>query len=381
MTRARPVALALAALAIAFSSALAWAPARAWAQQTHWPPEAEKRFHEALQLSLKGQHLEAAEAYRQVADWPEGGDWKERARALHASATELQTAHELEKALATYRELVQRFPRSDFVAVAERAANALEPAGVKGGLDYQRRWSEALDVLLPARTRHDRGDVDGARPGLEKAEVLLAALLEQHDDHPRIVDVAVALSETLARLRRYDEADAVAEKAVALAERAAKATGLSDGARADLARARQQRLDVRREVRIRLVAGRGAIALLVVLFVSLGFTRPWKRATRRLARLGAALVLADVLVALGAIAGAEHVRHTDDPDSLLTDPMAAVLVLGPGLVGIALALGFTISFPSRKGVLLAAAASVLGALATSTILIHQFGFDRLLPEF
>lgn len=372
MTRARAGLLAAALLALAPSVALA--------QQLHWPPEAERRFQDAIQLARKGQHKEAAAVYREIADWPDGGDWKERPRALHAAAMEWQAAHELGKALATYREVVTRFPRSDFVAVAERAAKALEPDGVTGGLDFQKRWSEALDVLLPARTRHDRGDLDGARPGLEEAETLLAALLRDHEDHPKAVDVALAESETLARLRRYDEADALAERGVTLAEREA-AKGTNDATRADLARARQQRADVRREVRLRLAAGAGALGLLAALFLGVASLRPWRRATRRLVRLAIGLAVADALLAAVAAGGAIYVRLRDDPDSLLSAPMAVALVLVPGACGIALALGYNAGLGGRRGAFVGALAGVLGALAASLILMHQFRFDRLLPAF
>lgn len=112
----------------------------------HWPPAAQARFQEALQLQLKGKHVEAAAVYREVAEWPDGGDWKERARALYAAASELEVARDLDHALETYREVVRRFPRSDFVSIANRAAEKIAPSGVAGGIDFQRRHREAMDV-------------------------------------------------------------------------------------------------------------------------------------------------------------------------------------------------------------------------------------------
>jgi tetratricopeptide (TPR) repeat protein len=358
---------------------LALVPGAALAQE-HWPPPAEKRFQEALQLQLHGKHAEAAAVYREVADWPEGGEWKERARALYAVASELEAARELERALATYRELVQRFPRSDFVSIANRAAQRLDPTGVSGGLEFQRLHREAWDVLVPAMSLHYRRELDAARPGLEKAEGLLRVLLRDHADHPQAVDVAVALSDVLIRLERLEEARAVALQAVTLAEREATKPGAPNTARGEVMNAERQVGEARRAIfchRLDL----GSKVLLVLLAIGFLRARPWVLATRAFVKLWLALMAFDVVLAGAAIFGAEYVRRRESPDSLLTDLDAALLVLIPGTIGITLALTFVVNYKGRRGAALAALAGVAGALAASICLVQSMGFFTILPEF
>jgi tetratricopeptide (TPR) repeat protein len=347
--------------------------------QDRWPPGAERRFQEALRLKLERKHREAAEAYRSVADWPEGGDWKERAQALYFAAAELHAAGELERALDTYREVERRFPKSDFAAVAHRDAERLQPAGVAGGLDFQRRHEAAWDVLSAALTLDVRGEREAARPGLEKALDLLQALLRDHRDHPGAVDVTIAMSDVLVRLDRLDEALAVAEEAVTLAERETKKPDAADAARGELLSARRQLGEARSALRGRAL-DRAGMSFLVALAVALACARPWRRLARRLVTLWLVLVAVDGALAVLAIVGFRYLR-AGDPDSIITDSVVAALVVVPGATGITASVLATASLGARRwsGVL-SATAGVLAALATSTCLVQHYRlFAALLP--
>jgi tetratricopeptide (TPR) repeat protein len=340
--------------------------------QTSWPEEAERRFQEALELASQGKHEEAAKAYRSVADWPSGGDFRERARALYRAAAELESARDLERALETYREVAVRFPKSDFVAVADRAAEALAPKGVAGGLDFRRRHEAALDVLLPAMTLARR-EPAAARPDLERALALLLALAHDYPAHPRATDVLVAISDVLVRLERLDEAVTVAEQALALAENVASGAHPSSTAPADVVSARRQVAEARRAVWCRSL-DRDAKVLLAVIALALGWARGWRRLTPRLVRAWIGLLAADVVLAALAAAAAEWVRRRENVDTLVGDDAAAALVLVPGGVGITVAFLSPVSRRGRLGAALTAVASVLGALATTVCLVHHYGF-------
>jgi tetratricopeptide (TPR) repeat protein len=348
--------------------------------QDQCPEAAQRRFQEALQLSLQAKHRDSASVYRSVADWPDGGDFPERARSLHAAASELEVAGDIEQALATYREVVRRFPKSPFAVLAGRAVQRIEPPGVSGGVEFQRRQAEALDVLLPAIALNERRDVDGARPGLEKAVTLLGDLLRDFEAHPKAVDVAIALSDALARLQRFGEAYAAAEKAIVLAEREASKPGAPNTVLGDVANAKKQYAATRRAFHLWLVADTGCKALIAVLGLILASRRPWLRLTRRHVKLLAVLTALEGVLALAAVVGAEYVRRFKDPDSVVTDGIAAVLVLVPGLLGVGLAVGLAGSVSGRRGAILGGACGVIGSLATSVCLIHYFRLYGLLPE-
>jgi tetratricopeptide (TPR) repeat protein len=368
----------LAALLIFLALVLSAGTVRA---DDHWPPAAEARFQQALQLALKGKHLEAAQVYREVVEWPEGGEFKERARALYAAAEQLEVAKDLDRALAAYRELVTRFPRSDFVSIANRAAERIAPSGVQGGIDFERRHREATDVLLPAMTAHYRRDFEKARPLLERALALLLALLKDHRDHPKAVDVAVAISDVYVRLERLDEALAYAQEALALAHREADKPGAPNTAQGDVINARRQLAEATTAIHARRL-DLASRALLLLLALVLLARKPWAVVTRRMAVLWLKLLALDgVLAIVGAVA-AEYVKRRENlTDSTLTDPIAALLVFAPGVVGTTVALGFTFSFKGRRSSLLAAAAAVAAALAASIILVQHFGFfTALIPE-
>jgi hypothetical protein len=147
-----------------------------------------------------------------------------------------------------------------------------------------------------------------------------------------------------------------------------------------VANAKKQLAASRRAFRSWLLADAGCKTLLAVFAIFLASRRPWRRLTRRHLRLAVALAAVDGVLALLAIVGAEYVRRFRDADSSLSDGIAAGLVLVPGLVGVAFAVGFAGSVRGRRGLLLGAVCGILGSLAASVSLIHHFGLYGLLPS-
>src|SRR5258708_3714887 len=100
-----------------------------------------------------------------------------------------------------------------------------------------------------------------------------------------------------------------------------------------------------------------------------------RRAALSLSRpAGAAARRAPRRAALGA-GGAEYVRRLEAPQGRPPLPIdnftAALLVFVPGAVGALLAGGFALSLRGKRGVILAALAGVLGALAVTTCLVEH----------
>jgi tetratricopeptide (TPR) repeat protein len=350
------------------------------------PPAAEERYQSALKTKLAAKanadgHRKAAELYRSVVEWPEGGNFKRRSEALYFVGEQLEAAGDLAQAVAAYRELVERFPKSDFVSVAKRAADRLDPQGVVGGLDFAARYDAAFTVYSNGMTLYDKRDFAAARPELEKSRALWEKLLQDHRAHPRAVDVAVNLSDALIRLERLDEAYAVAEDALRLGEREATKPGAPNTALGDVKNAQRQLSEASRAIWCKRLdlASKVALALMSVLIL---VRRPWKATTSRTIRLWVGLMVADALLSGAAVAANEYVKRRENiVDPLLTDDKAAVLVFFPAAVGIALALGARLSYKGRGGLALALLFGVAGALATSTCLVQYFGFfNAFLPS-
>jgi hypothetical protein len=233
---------------------------------------------------------------------------------------------------------------------------------------------------MPAITQHDRREVEKARPGLEKALELLDALLRDHRDHPKACDIEATRSDVLIRLGRHAEAVAAAEDAVTLARREAEKPGAPNTARGDVVSAERQLGEARRALwcwRLDL----DSKVLLGVLAVFLLSKRPWRALTPRLGRLALGLLLADLALAGLGVLGAEYVaRRERNPDSLMTDGKAFVLVLVPGAIGIVVALATALSYKGRRGALLAVALALAGTLAASICLVQHYGFfNAFLP--
>src|SRR5581483_875967 len=123
-------------------AALVLALAAPLARAADAPPEAEKRFDEATRLAQSGEYAKAAAAYREVAEWPSGGEFARRAQALFCAGLQLDSAKEYEKALATFREVAARWPASPFAKRAQEEADRLDPPGARG-IELRRRLNEA----------------------------------------------------------------------------------------------------------------------------------------------------------------------------------------------------------------------------------------------
>ncbi len=340
--------------------------------QDAYPPEARKRFEEAVELTRHNEHKKAAELFRTVADWKEGGDFKERAWALYNVGTELKLAGDFERAAATWRELVARFPRSDFASLADREAKKLASPGE---IDFERRFAEVSSISLTAITRQERRQFDEARPGLEQALVLLDALLRDHRDLPKASDVACQRSEVLKGLGRYREAVAAAEDAIELAEREARKPGAPNTARGGVVSGERQLSEVLRALWCwRLDLGSQIFLGLLVVFLVAG--RPWRFFTARLVKLAIGLMLTDLALGGLGVLGAEYANKRDPtPDSLMTDDKAFLLVMVPGAVGILVALGTAVAYKRYRG-LPAVVLALLAALATSICLVQHYGFTN-----
>lgn len=372
-------ALHLAALVALASLGVLAVPATARAE---WqgPAEAERRFQEALALSKqKDRHLESAAAYRAVADWPAGGEFRERAQALFYCAQQLEVAGELERAVATYREIEARFSKDAFAGIARRNVDRLEPPGVVGGLEFQRRHAAAVAGLPLAFTLAERRELAQARPALERSLDLLAGLFRDYPKHPRAVDVAITISDILVRLERLDEALGAGEQALALAKERAAAADASATAAAEVVSAGRQLDEARRAIRL-VRFGRVAKGLLVVLAGALAALRPWRRVNGSVVKLLLVLGVLDALCAAAGAAGADYVRKVHVPSSPIDNGMAALLVFVPGAIGILLAVGFTLSLRGKRGALLGAAAGFVGALSATTVLVQRYGFFDFLPD-
>jgi tetratricopeptide (TPR) repeat protein len=338
--------------------------------QDAYPPEARKRFEEAVELTRHNQHLKAAELFRSVAEWPGGGNFKERAWALYNVGTELKLAGELEQAAATWRELVARFPRSDFAGLAEREANKLaSPAEI----DFERRFAEVSSVSLTAITRQERRQFDEAQPLLVQALGLLESLLHDHRDLPKACDVACQKAEVLKGLGRYSEAVGAANDAIELAEREARKPGAPNTARGGVVSAERELAEVKRALWCYLL-DLGSKIFLGLLAAFLVAGRPWRLFTARLVKLTIGLLLADLVFGGLAIAGAEYAQRRDPtPDALMTDDKAFLLAIVPGAVGILVALGTAVAYKRYRG-LPAVVLALLAALATSVCLVQHYGF-------
>lgn len=349
-----------------------------------WPPGAEARYGEARQQMQGGHYAEAAAAYRTVADWPEGGPFPERAQALFLAALMLENAHDYQGALETYREVSRRFPDTPFAAKAQAGAAALALGGEQRGIDFRRRLDAAWAELFPAQDLIESDGVAAARPGLERATTLLAALLRDYPDHPRARDVALSLGDAHMSLGLHREARADYEQAIALTKAQGHVEGdaeLLEG----LENKRSEAIEAVRQVWITATA-RG---LLVAIFVGLVALRPWRVSAGWMLRPGAALLLGTTILTGVAMLLARWIYANIDDHSPIGAGLAALLVALPGLTGQLVAFGYTngLSGPRlgnrpmlRTG--LAGAVGVVAALAVATCVVEASGvFAALGGEF
>jgi tetratricopeptide (TPR) repeat protein len=374
---ARAGSVAAAVLALVALVLLLAAPV-AGQETAAWPPDAEKRYEQARALAEAGRFAEAGVGYREVADWPSGGDFHERAQALYLAGLMLEDSRELERAIETYHEVDRRFPGSPFAARARDAAKRLEVGGARG-LAFQRAYQAAWDVLYPATelARHERRTE--ARPGLERAADLFRAVLLEHGDDPRAKDAASALGDALFALGRLTEARDVYFEALVRSRGEAAKRDASELDKKDVIVKEERLYDCDRAIlRERLCLG--AVIALAAIAVGTLATRPWRRWTK--ARTKLALLLGAGTAALAGIAALVTdtiIAHEDVHEIVLAHGLplkAAGLVLVPGLLGVAVVLSSTAGARGLVGSLLGAVLGIVTAGAAATVFLYGFG---LLP--
>ena len=98
-------------------------------------PAAQQRYDEARALMQQQRYADAAAAYRKVADRDDAAA-DLRAQALFASGLLLQNARDYERAAATYREVVSRFPGTLFARRAEQVVRSLEEAVTRAASSF-----------------------------------------------------------------------------------------------------------------------------------------------------------------------------------------------------------------------------------------------------
>ncbi len=349
-----------------------------------WPAAAEARYGEARQQMQGGHYVEAAAAYRAVAEWPEGGAFPERAQALFLAALMLENAHDYQRALETYRDVPRRFPDSPFAAKAEAGAAALALGGEERGIDFRRRLDAAWAELFPAQDLIESDGIAAARPGLERAVTLLAALLRDYPDHPRARDVALSLGDAHMSLDLHREARADYEQAIALV----RAQGHVEGDAEMLEALENKRSEAIEAVRQVWITG-SARGLLVAILLGLVLLRPWRVAAGWMLRPGAALLTGTLVLTGVAMLLARWIYDNIDDHSPIGAGLAALLVALPGITGQVVAFGYTNALCGprlrdrpmlRTG--LAGALGVVAALAVATCVIEASGvFQALGGEF
>ena len=366
-------------VAVAVLGGLAAAIAVA-AEEAATPPPALERFSEATRLMQRGRYIEASEAYRSVADWPDGGAFPQRAQALFLTGSMLESARDYENALSVYGEAARRFAGTVFGRRAEDAAAGLQEGGTARAIAFRRRLDVAWDALFPATALFQEKGLAAARPGLERAVELLAGVLRDYPEQSKAKDVADSLGEADMMLRRYAQARSDYERAIDLYRRDARDADLG------LASASEKLEEARRSLR-RQWLDRIGKTLVGVIVLGLVSVKPWRHPDRFMIRVAAVLVLGTAVLAGVAAALAEYVRFHVDEASPVEMTAAALLVLVPGVTGELVAIGFATGLRGALGwkgrgwnVGVAAALGALAALAVATSLVHAFALFPFLDS-
>jgi tetratricopeptide (TPR) repeat protein len=345
----------------------------------HWPSAAQQRYYDAKRLAQRDQYAEAGKAYCDVADWPDGGDFPERAEALFLCGLMQERARDYPRAVATYRAVGDRFPHTDFEGRANERAAALEQGAGERGLEFQRRLDVAMDTLVPASPTAPPAESPAARGRLEEAVTLLSAILREYRDLPKTMDVALTLGDTHMTLGRYEEARDDYTEGVALAQREASKDGPAAANADTYLKDAEDKLDEAiRAIRRRLI-DRVAWALLATVALALLAVRPWREMDGRLLRLGGALVATTMLLGVVAVLTSHVLREQTDEIYPITDLGAALLVIVPGLVGEIVTLGFATRLRrsatggvGRWALGLVAALGAGAALAAAVCVVYAF---------
>lgn len=368
------------ALALVVLVVLGAAVARAVDPPARWPAAAEKRYEEGRQLMQRGKYAEASDAYRSVADWPEGGAFPERARALFLAGLMQENARDYDRALEIYAEVARRFPGDPFAARAMESSRLLDSGDHQRGIDFRSRYDAAWDELSPAREVAEREGLDAARARIEHAIGQLEALLRDHRDHPQARDVAMAIGDGYMTLQRYADARVAYDEAVGLAR--ADAANSGRGGESAVRGAEEKLFEAVRLFRRQRV-DRIAQGLLLFVGLALVWARPWRRPDPVLLRLGAVTIL--VSIVLAAVAGllANLLREYVDDHSPVASTTAALLVALPSASGVLASLATMSGLQSRgvrRGVVLAATLGVLAAVAVAARLVYAYDLFPLLDS-
>jgi tetratricopeptide (TPR) repeat protein len=329
----------------------------------------EERYDEARHLMQRGSYREAAQAYRDVAD--SDAPLLLRAQALFAAGLMEENLRDYERALATYAEVGKRFPGTDFARRAADAARVLEQGGHEQGLAFKRRLDAAYDELFPAKEAAERGGLRAARPGLERAVVLLEGVLHDFADYPRAREVAMALGDAHMTLTRFGAAADAYARALALAR--------GPGGDENAILSAQERLG--EAIRAGRRQGITRLAWTVLGAIALGFVlvRPWSGLDASVLRLGATLAGTTLVLAAVAALAAYVVRQYVDDHSPVENGVASLLVALPGLTGQIVALGFASGLRGRGGRWRGALPAVLGTLAALAVAACVVNAYELFP--
>jgi outer membrane protein assembly factor BamD (BamD/ComL family) len=343
-----------------------------------WPSDAEQRYNTATRLMQQGRLREAQPIFREVADWPSGGPFREREKALFMSAKLLDDVDD-GGARAAYEEFLRRFPTAGVAQVARERLDVLAHDRLED-LALVAALKKGYEDLGNARAALLRHDTDEARPLCLEAIATVGAALDKAPDHPYAARAANLIGEAELYLRRDSSAAHRFRQALALAEReiartsSPSAKGDADAARDGLARARGEVADEFREETERyVVRGRVAIGAEVLLALlttaSLG-ARPWRRATRATARLGLIGLAGTIALAVGGALAARFVPGIAGDQERPIAPWEGAILAGPALVGAVVSLSIVTGLGSRRA-LLAGLAGALAVLAAAVVVIHR----------
>jgi tetratricopeptide (TPR) repeat protein len=373
---AKPVALVLSAVLAVLAAAGAQsadAPAR-------WPAAAEQRYEEGRQLMQRGRYAEASAAYRSVADWPDGGAFPERARALFLAGLMQENARNYERAIEIYQEVARRFPGDPFATRALEAARVLDSGDHERGIDFRSRYDAAWDELSPAREVAEREGVGAARARIEHAIGLLGELLRDHRDHPQARDVAMAIGDAYMTLKRYADARVGYAEALVLAQADAARTGR--GGESAIRGAEEKLWEATRLFR-RQGVDRIAQGMLLLVGVVLAWARPWRKPDPVLVRLGGVTILVTLVLAALAGALASLLREYVDDHSPIQSTTAALLVALPSASGALSTLAAMSGLHVRgvrRSVSVAAVLGILAAVAVAARLVYAYDLFPLLDS-
>lgn len=324
------------------------------------------RYDTARQAMQRGAYAEAEAAFVEVAHDTTAPP-ELQAQALFSVGLMQQNQRRYEAALATYREVQERFPATIVGRRAVEAIAILSEGGSERGLAFRRRFDEALELYARARDQLDREGMRVAGPDLQHAVELMASIVAEFVDHPRRAQAAFELGEMRATVQDYLGARAAYEQALAWT------TGTpGDGFITNVT----NRLDEAVRARRRQICTRIAMVILAFIVVLFLAARPWAVFDRELLRHVGAFAVGVVVLAVIGETASYVVRTYIDDHSPLHGGIATRLVLFPGVTGEVLALGFLgrcrTLWNGPRAVHVAAALGAIAALAVTTMVVNAY---------